>query len=428
MLKSNVFQAFHKKNVTDFTRDRKLTFRIMILLILQKTMKSLQLRLNEFFGKLQAKFLTASASAFTQARSKLYYTAFIELNQKAIVEPVYSEEYKTYLDFRLLAVDGSQVILPNEENIVNHFGSIKIRNQIEDVQSQYPVSKVSVLYDVLNKIGIDAIMGHSKAYEVDLAIEHLDAIEQNNLRRENDLLIFDRGYPSYVLLATLIKRRYHFVARCSRGSFKAAQLMFGSRVTSQIVTLKPPSNQKSKVRDLELPEEIQIRLVRVVLNSGEIEVLATSLLDKTQCPSRIFKEIYNLRWGIEGFYDILKNRLNLENFSGRTADSVKQDFFSTILITGLESILTEDAQEILDSRSSCNQNPQNVNKAVSFNTIKNHVIQLLHEENDLDILLDKLTKLFLTKTISVQNHDRPRIKKNPLQILNFYKRKKKIVF
>lgn len=397
-------------------------------MILQKTMKSLQLRLNEFFCKLHAKFFTASASAFTQARSKLYYTAFIELNEKAIVETVYSEKYKTYLDFRLLAVDGSQVILPNEENIVDHFGSIEIRNQLESVQGQYPVSTVSVLYDVLNKIAIDAIMGHSKAYEVDLAIEHLDAIEQNNFRLYNELLIFDRGYPSYMLLATLIKRRWHFVARCSRGSFKAAQLMFGSRIASRIVTLKPSSNQKSKIRDLELPDEIQVRFVRVVLDSGDIEVLVTSLLNETHYPSEIFKEIYNYRWGIEGFYDILKNRLNLENFSGRTVDSVKQDFFSTILITGLESILTEDAQEVLDSKSTCNKEPQNVNKAVSFNTIKNHVIELLYEENDLDILLDKLTKLFLTKAISVQNHNRPRHKKTPRQILNYHKRTKKIVF
>ena len=47
------------------------------------------------------------------------------------------------------------------------------------------------------------------------------------------------------------------------------------------------------------------------------------------------------RWGIETFFGVLKGRLNLENFSGKTAESVKQDFYSTIFISNLETILTE---------------------------------------------------------------------------------------
>lgn len=393
-------------------------------------MKSLQLRLNEFFGKLKVKFLTASASAFTQARRNLAYTAFIELNQTAIVRTVYSEKsYKTYHGFRLLAVDGSQVILPNHEEIGQHFGYIEIRNQNERTQGKYAASTVSVLYDVLNKIGIDSIMGHSKAYEVDLALQHLDSMEVNELRLPNDLLIFDRGYPSYFLFATLLHRGCHFVARCSRGSFKVAQLMFDSEIKSKIATLKPPRDQIRRIRELGLPDEIQIRFIRVVLDSGEIEVVATSLLDENQYPSEIFKELYNFRWGIETFFDIVKNRLNLENFSGKTVDSVQQDFFSTILITGLESVLTTDAQEELDSRTVRNKQPLKVNKAISFNAIKNHVIELFYTEDNLDLLLEKLTELFLTKPISVQkNHDRPRKWRSSRQVLNFYKRKKKITF
>ena len=51
----------------------------VILVILHKSLKSLQLVLNEFFSKLCNALDTVSASAFTQARSKLAYTAFIEL-------------------------------------------------------------------------------------------------------------------------------------------------------------------------------------------------------------------------------------------------------------------------------------------------------------------------------------------------------------
>ena len=49
----------------------------MIMLIIQKGLKSLQLRLNEYVMSKNKKE-TVSNSAFTQARAKLKYTAFIE--------------------------------------------------------------------------------------------------------------------------------------------------------------------------------------------------------------------------------------------------------------------------------------------------------------------------------------------------------------
>lgn len=424
------FQNRHSKTETAFTRKRKLTFVLMVMLILQKTVKSLQLRLNEFFEKLKVKFLTASAGAFSRARAKLAYSAFIELNQKAIVEPVYAEaSYKVYKGFRLLAVDSLRIILPNEQEIITGFGTFEIKNQHETTPREYPVSMSSVMHDVLNHIAIDSIMGDSKGYDVNLLLEHLDTLEKKGLRLYNELLILDRGYPSYFLFVTLLHSHYDFVARCSKGSFKAAQLLFENGPESQIVTLRPPSGEMRRIRELGLPCEIRVRLVRIVLASGEIEVLATSLLDETQYPIACFSEIYSLRWTIETFFDVVKNRLNLENFSGKTVESVKQDFFSTILITSLESVLTADAQEELSSRSSDNRQPSTVNKAVSFNTIKNHVIDLFYQENDLDLLLEKLTQLFLTKPISVQKHrQRPHHKLSCRRVLNFYKRIKKICF
>ena len=63
-----------------------------------------------------------------------------------------------------------------------------------------------------------------------------------------------------------------------------------------------------------------------------------------------FKELYFLRWGVEGFYNLLKGRLNLENFTGKSLESVHQDFWSTIFITHAETIFTHEAQKKLDDR------------------------------------------------------------------------------
>jgi len=107
---------------------------------------------------------------------------------------------------------------------------------------------------------------------------------------------------------------------------------------SQIVTLFPPNIKET--RELGLPTQIKVRFVRLKLDTGETEILVTSLIDEDLYITSDFKELYNLRWGIETFYSIVKTRLSLENFTGKSAESVKQDFYATIYITGLESILT----------------------------------------------------------------------------------------
>ena len=70
---------------------RKLTFSRVMILLLQKSQKSLQLVLNEFYDKLDIDE-PATAGAFTQARANLRYTALIELNQKGVVEVMYRDD------------------------------------------------------------------------------------------------------------------------------------------------------------------------------------------------------------------------------------------------------------------------------------------------------------------------------------------------
>ena len=93
------------------------------MLIVQKSAKSIQLILNEFLTKLVLPLV--SKSAYSQARQHLNHTAFIELNQKGVVEPLYSDnEYHRYWDYRVLGIDGSRVILPDSEAIYEAFGQV----------------------------------------------------------------------------------------------------------------------------------------------------------------------------------------------------------------------------------------------------------------------------------------------------------------
>ena len=336
------------------------------------------------------------------------------------------KNYRGLSVFRVLSVDGSKIHLPNSPEICEEFGTIQFTNgKTSEIMGQRGYGLASVMYDVINKVIVDGVIANAKAYEVDLALGHLQHT------RPGDLLLFDRNYPCYRLLATLIKLpNRHFVMRCSRKSFAQARDMFKQDiVTSRIVTVKVPCEKKKKIRDLNLPDKIVVRFVSVRLSTKELEVLVTSLVEEKLYPTEMFKEIYHLRWGVESFYGLIKERLNLENFSGRTVLSVKQDFYATLFLSGLESILTHLADEQLTEKSADNKLTQTVNNVVSFNAIKNYVIELFYNYTPIKSLLSTLTEWFMKNpTYTDRDREVPR-KKNSTRIsLNDYKRTKKVCF
>jgi len=252
-----------------------------------------------------------------------------------------------------------------------------------------------------------------------LAIGHLDHTQPD------DVLLMDRNFPSYRMLAELIHRRRHFVLRCSAASFGVArQMLQGEGPDSQVVTLTPCAGPRRLLPSLGLPLTLTVRFVRVPLSTGEWEVLVTSLLDETAYPTADFLELYHGRWGVETFDGVLKTRLDLENFSGLTAEAVRQDFHATVYLTGLESLLTETAQAQFDAKAT--RHPQTVNRAVSFNAIKNHALHLLSSNLDTLVLIEQLTALFLTNpTCDRPQRQPPRKKASARTLLDFQRRRRK---
>ena len=95
-----------------------------------------------------------SGSAYSQARYKLKHTAFIELNQKAIVETVYADgHYLRFQSMRVLGVDGSKILLPDSQDVREEFGTLSYSQGADsEVKGEHPYALASVLYDVLNRI------------------------------------------------------------------------------------------------------------------------------------------------------------------------------------------------------------------------------------------------------------------------------------
>ncbi len=405
-----------------FTRDRQLVFSLMIVMILRKSVKSIQQVLNEVMTWLNVPPVTASA--FSQARYQIKHEAFIELNQKAIVRAMYEEgDYRTFWGFRILAIDGSRVTLPDNEGIRKEFGTIPYSNgKTGAIRGERPYAQASVLYDVLNRVALDARFDPARTYEVNQAVSHLKHTQST------DLLLMDRNYPAYRMIAEMVQHSRHFVVRCSARSFKEArQMLKGEGPDSQSVKLKPCHTQIRLIRQLGLPTSVRVRFVRVQLSTGEWEVLVTSLLDEVLYPTPEFQALYYLRWGVETFYGLLKTRLELENFTGQGVEAVRQDFHATVYLSGLESILTDSAQDQLNQKTT--RHPQQVNRAVSFHAIKSNLLELLQSDQDTETLCQTLTELFLTNPVSKrQERNPPRKKSSDRSLLDFHKRQRKHCF
>ena len=145
-----------------------------------------------------------------------------------------------------------------------------------------------------------------------------------------------------------------------------------------MVTFTARGEARRHCEDYGLPSTpLQIRLVRVVLESGESEVLATSLLDETRWPTHHFKALYHLRWGIEENDKREKCRLEIGNFSGLSAQVVRQDLYAKLVALNLTAMLAWVAQAVADRLYQARRRADRVNFANALSKMKHTLVRLL---------------------------------------------------
>jgi Transposase DDE domain len=394
----------HRRRPEDFSRECRLTFPIMVLLLLQKSLKSLQARLHEVVRQLAQAVDggSLSAGAFTHARAKLGASTFVELNQQVVLPLVYGAQHSGLVErwrgHRVLAIDSSVVRLPKSAAVGKKFGWMECSQDAGRQQERYPQGRLSVLYDVLNQVALEARLEPWKAAEEEMAHQHLAGVEPG------DLVLTDRGYTSYCWVWDGLTQGAHFVSRCSRSSFAMAQMLFEQNRAgvSVCVVLRPSKKFKRECRQRGWPLEVTARFVTVRLPTGELEVLVTSLLDPELYPTQDFAQLYWRRWGQETFYGRLKGRLDLENCSGLTVQAVEQDFAATILLSNVESIVIGPAAAQLAERTSQREQPAKINRALSLHALKTRLIDLLASELPAEEVLQELTQWFQHNPVSAR--------------------------
>jgi hypothetical protein len=391
----------HRADEKAFTRKRYFTFMNSVLFLLQKTVRSVQLHLHSFFESLGPAAPGLTPSAWSQARLKLRHTAFVALNDEAIVKVVYRDPEHPHLRLwkghRLVAIDSSLVRLPNQEELGEEFGWVECKNNSGEC-GRYPQARLSALTDVFNKIAIQTWFAPWTKGERELAQEHIKRLEPW------DLALLDRGFAEYQLWAHFVHSDRRFVCRCQANTFGIVNRLFkeNQEGRSLIVQLVPHREQLQEVQEAGLPAVLTLRFITVRLKTGELEVLATNLLDEELYPTECFGELYHHRWGVETYYGLLKGRLDLGNFSGLSAEAVRQDVYSTVFVSNLESLLIAPANQQLEQQSQSLKYRQQVNHAVSFHAIKTHIIALLTGTEPIAQVVQKLQQLFLANPTTVR--------------------------
>lgn len=108
-MSSAEFMKRHRINEQAFSRERSLTFVVVIVFLLNMIKRALQDELDEFYKTITgAEFAQrkVTKSAFTQARKKLKHSAFIALNREQVDYFYEHYEARTWQGKRLLAIDG----------------------------------------------------------------------------------------------------------------------------------------------------------------------------------------------------------------------------------------------------------------------------------------------------------------------------------
>ena len=357
---------YRKRNIikqTAFTRNRKLTFPVMIVLMLNLLTRTMQIELDDFFANvLDTDTDSVTKQAFFKARKNILPDAFKELFLMTRDMVLSKNKIKRYKGYRVLAIDGSELRLNKTKENKDIF--VPQSRSAENKTN----ARISLLYDVISNYVIDAQIGSIGISERDYAIKNLAHF--SSICDEKDIVIFDRGYPSRDMIAVLSEMGCKYLMRLQDSCFKGVK---ENSSNDFLITVSTKTNIYS------------VRVVRVLLKSGEVETLITNL-SEDEFSANDFLGLYFLRWGIETIYDTLKNKLLIEKFAGRSSTAVLQEYYATMFVLNCIAAMSATVnRKLLSSKADCKyQYRASVNLMIGYFKYRLSAM-LLFAEKSLDI-------------------------------------------
>ena len=351
----DVSWMFSKDPQRDFTRERKLPFHKLISFLLSMEGGTLTTELLQYFGCTPN---VVSSSALVQQRNKLDPAAFSSLFDLFVAKTYKERLYKGY---RLIAADGSDIQIPTNPNDPDSYfpGT--------EGQASYNLLHLDAMYDLFQHTYIDAnLQGRRKVNEQRSLCSMVD-----RSRLDNVLLLCDRGYEGYNLMAHIQEKGWKFLIRVKDANSRCGiasgldlpisdEFDFPvslSLTTKQTNHTKQLCKNRNNYRFLPancsfdyLPQTnrrlnptvfytINFRIVRFKITDTTYETVITNL-DAENFPAGELKYLYGMRWGIETSFRELKYTVGLLHFHAKKVEHIYQEVFARLIMYNFTELVT----------------------------------------------------------------------------------------
>lgn len=377
LLKKNLFSLisemqtvsylFVKHPEKDFSRKRKLSFSDTIQFLLSMKGNTI---CSEWLDFWDFSPNTASVSAFSQQRQKILPYAMDYLFHS--FNDTFSS-LDTYRCFRLLACDGSDLAIAHNPN---DKAAHRCPNSLERNETGYNQLHLNALYDLKNRIYADAIIQPGRFPNETKAF--IDMMERSTIR-EPVLLIADRGYESYNILAHAQEKGWKFLIRAKdlgshgilthlpvsdSGDFDCALSLILTRKQTKEIKSQPQRyrclTSKTSCDFLDPVTNpfytLRFRVLRFPFSENTMKCVLTNL-EKDEFPMEEIKKLYGWRWGIERSFRKLKYTIGLTNFHAKKAEYILQEIFARLIIYNFcERIITKIVIQQKNRKHTCQIN------------------------------------------------------------------------
>ena len=290
------------------------------------------------------KNIDVTSSAFIQQRDKIKYEMLRHIFQEYNKVCNDSKKYKNY---RLLAVDGSDV------NIAyNPDSEIYMPNGDNDTKG-YNQFHINAIYDLLNKVYFDCLVQPKpKCNEMGACTEMV-----RNNTFDKAILMADRGYGSLNLLETIHRTdNLEYLFRIKNDWITEVKNLpmqeLDTEVSFELRTTATKEDKelyasgkakwisgkskfgkykKSQTWEYESPYRMTLRIVRFKITDDTYETIVTSL-NRFEFPLEEIEKLYHLRWGIETSFRELKYAIGLVNFHAKKESAIMQEIFARLIM------------------------------------------------------------------------------------------------
>jgi len=264
-------------------------------------------QIQALFGLQGQSPVDEGTSAYCQARKRLPLDTLQRLRVAAAAAA--EKTAQLWHGLRVILIDGTTTSLPDTP-----------KNQRAYPQPGgqkpgcgFPLLKLVGVFSLASGVLLDYAKGNKHHHELRLLQRLLE------LFKPGDLVVADRGFSSYVLLALFFLRRVACLFRLHQA--RPADLRRGQRLgkNDRLVRWHKPQQKPRWLPQSwwkKIPQELTLRVLRFKLSRRGFRpasvTLVTTLLDAQKYPAQDLAQLYTRRWQIELWFRHIKTSMGME--------------------------------------------------------------------------------------------------------------------